>query len=109
MAVEYLETSFEDWTFGARTAKVDEQSDLGQRARSGDVSIAAARAFDVICIDVVAAGHSRVLGEQHSRVVEGNDVLVAVLLPVHLPISFPRRELFFSFQLIAELLQRLGN
>ena len=29
VAVEYLETSFEDWTFGARTAKVDEQSDLG--------------------------------------------------------------------------------
>ena len=28
VAVEYLETSFEDWTFGARTAKVDEQSDL---------------------------------------------------------------------------------
>ena len=28
VAAECLETSFEDWTFGARTAKVDEQSDL---------------------------------------------------------------------------------
>jgi len=31
--------------------------------------------FDIICIDVVAAGDTRIVGERHSGVVEGEDVL----------------------------------
>ena len=73
---------------------------VGERALAGDVGIAAAGALDVVGIDVVTAGHARVFGQGYSAVVERQNVLVSVLLPVGL--SVPLRAGKLRFKLIAE-------
>ena len=75
---------------------------VGERALAGDVGIAAAGALDVVGIDVVTARHPRVLGQHHPAVVEREDVLVPVLLPVSLTVSFRTGEVIFVLKFFTE-------
>ena len=68
---------------------------VGEGALTGDVGIAAARPLDVVGIDVVAPGYPRILRQLHPAVVEGKDVLVAILFPVGLTIALRTREVIF--------------
>ena len=75
---------------------------VGERALAGDVGVAATRPLDVVGIDVVAPGDAGVLRQLHPAVVEGEDVFVAVLLPVGLPVPLRARILLICFEFIAE-------
>ena len=73
-----------------------------QRALAGDVGIAATRSLYIISVDVVTAGDPGVLGEGDAAVVEGQDIFVAILLPVCLPVPLRARILLICFKFIAE-------
>ena len=78
-----------------------------QRALARDVRIAAARPLDVVGVDVVAAGDPGELGQHHAAVVEGEDVLVPVLLPVRLAVPLGAGELIFVLEFFAVCFQSL--
>ena len=68
---------------------------VGEGPLARDVGIAAARPLDVVGVDVVGARDPRVLGQHHPAVVEREDVLIPILLPIGLTISFRTREVIF--------------
>ena len=63
--------------------------------------------LNVVCIDVVGAGDTRVVGQEDTAVVEGEDILIAVFLPVNLLVSFTAGEVIFVLQLVAKTFQSL--
>ena len=48
---------------------------VGQGSLAGNVGVAAAGPLDVVGVDVVGAGHPRVVRQHHSAVVVRQDVL----------------------------------